>query len=82
MKAGNAPSAGQAAEPSALRFIRVIEDDQASGRARELFDADLAKDGYVWNLTRVLAIRPQALDAWQRWSAIRRRPIPHRSRSR
>jgi uncharacterized peroxidase-related enzyme len=48
-----------------MTFIRVIEDDQASGRARELFDADLAKDGYVWNLTRVLAIRPQVLDAWR-----------------
>ena len=48
-----------------MSFIGVIEDDQASGRARELFVADLAKDGYVWNLTRVLAIRPQVLDAWR-----------------
>lgn len=48
-----------------MSFIRGIEDRQASGRARELFDADRAKDGYVWNLTRVLAIRPQVLDAWR-----------------
>jgi uncharacterized peroxidase-related enzyme len=48
-----------------MSYIRVVEDDQASGRARELFDADLAKDGYVWNLTRLLALRPQVLDAWR-----------------
>jgi uncharacterized peroxidase-related enzyme len=48
-----------------MSYIQVIEDHQADGRARELFDADLAKDGYVWNLTRVLAIRPHVLDAWR-----------------
>jgi uncharacterized peroxidase-related enzyme len=48
-----------------MAFIDGIQDDQASGRARELFDADLAKDGYVWNLTRVLAVRPQVVDAWR-----------------
>jgi uncharacterized peroxidase-related enzyme len=48
-----------------MAFIRVIEDGQADGRARELFDADLSKDGYVWNLTRLLALRPQVLDAWR-----------------
>jgi uncharacterized peroxidase-related enzyme len=48
-----------------MSYIQVIEDHQADGRARELFDADLAKDGYVWNLTRVLAMRPQVLDAWR-----------------
>jgi uncharacterized peroxidase-related enzyme len=48
-----------------MAFIRVIEDDQASGRARELFDAELAKDGHVWNLTRLLAMRPGVLDAWR-----------------
>jgi uncharacterized peroxidase-related enzyme len=48
-----------------MAFIGVIEDDQATGRARELFDAELAKDGHVWNLTRLLAMRPGVLDAWR-----------------
>ncbi len=48
-----------------MSFVRPLSDTEAAGRARELFDEDRAKDGYVWNLTRVLALRPEAVDAWR-----------------
>ena len=48
-----------------VSFIREVRDEEAIGRVRELFDADLAKDGYVWNLTRVLALRPDVQMAWR-----------------
>jgi uncharacterized peroxidase-related enzyme len=48
-----------------MAFIRGIEDGEAEGRARALLDADRAEGGYVWNLTRILAVRPQVVDAWR-----------------
>ncbi len=48
-----------------MAFIHELRDEEASGRARALFDEDLSKDGYVWNLTRVLAQRPDVLAAWR-----------------
>ncbi len=49
-----------------MSFIRSLPDHDATGRARELFDEDVRKDGYVWNLTRVLAHRPAVVDALRR----------------
>ncbi len=48
-----------------MSFVQGVSDAQATGRALELFEDDRAKDGYVWNLTRVLALRPAAVDAWR-----------------
>jgi len=48
-----------------MTFIRELEDAEATGPARRFFDEDVSKDGYVWNLTRVLAQRPEVLAAWR-----------------
>jgi len=48
-----------------VSFVRALTDGEAAGRALELFDEDRRKDGYVWNLTRVLALRPAVVDAWR-----------------
>ncbi len=48
-----------------MSFIRPLGEAEATGRARELFDDELRRDGFVWNLTRVLALRPDVVDAWR-----------------
>lgn len=48
-----------------MSFIQGVRDDEATGRAAQLFEEDRAKDGYVWNATRVLAHRPDVVDAWR-----------------
>ena len=49
-----------------MSFIRGLGDGEATGRAAELFDEDMKKDGFVWNLTRVMALRPDVVDAWRK----------------
>jgi len=48
-----------------MGFIGGLADGEAAGAALELFDEDRRKDGYVWNLTRVLALRPESFRAWR-----------------
>ena len=47
-----------------MAFIHQVTDDEATGRAAELFDADRAALGYVPNYTRLFAHRPAVYDAW------------------
>jgi uncharacterized peroxidase-related enzyme len=47
-----------------MPFIHPIADDEASEEVAALFAADLADDGYVANMTRMLAHRPAVLAAW------------------
>jgi uncharacterized peroxidase-related enzyme len=47
-----------------VAFIRLIGDDEATGEAAALFAADLAEDGYVANMTRLFARRPDVLAGW------------------
>lgn len=47
-----------------MSFIAPISDDEASGEAAALFEADLADDGYVANMTRLFARRPAVLEGW------------------
>jgi uncharacterized peroxidase-related enzyme len=48
-----------------MSFIQGVRDEEATGRAAQMFEEDLKKDGYVWNATRVLALRPDVVDAWR-----------------
>ncbi|HTK31026.1 MAG TPA: carboxymuconolactone decarboxylase family protein [Candidatus Saccharimonadaceae bacterium] len=48
-----------------MSFIDGVRDEEATGRAAQMFEEDLEKDGYVWNATRVLALRPDVVDAWR-----------------
>jgi len=38
-----------------------LQEPPASAQARELYDEDLADDGYVWNVTRLWAHQPDTL---------------------
>jgi uncharacterized peroxidase-related enzyme len=45
-------------------FIRPLADDEVTGAVAEAYEADLAEDGYVSNVSRTFSHRPEALAAW------------------
>ena len=62
-----------------MPYIETMEDEQAQGRARELFAADRERLGYVANYTRVFAHRPDVFAAWQELlAAVRASMSPRR----
>jgi uncharacterized peroxidase-related enzyme len=45
-------------------FVRPLADDEVTGAAAEAYEADLADDGYVSNVSRAFSNRPEVLAAW------------------
>jgi uncharacterized peroxidase-related enzyme len=41
-----------------------VPDEKVEGKLRELYDLDLAKDGYVTNVTRSWSYRPEMMPLW------------------
>lgn len=44
--------------------VETISEDDAQGRVREMYDQDLANDGYISNYTRLFSLNPAAWDGW------------------
>ena len=47
-----------------MPFIRIIPEDQAEGKVRDLYQADLQRMGYVANYTKAFSLRPEVYEAW------------------
>ena len=47
-----------------MPFIRPLPDDEVTGAVAEAYEADLAEDGYVSNVSRTFSHRPEVLAAW------------------
>lgn len=47
-----------------MPFIRPLPDDEVTGAVAEAYEADLADDGYISNVSRAFSHRPDALAAW------------------
>jgi uncharacterized peroxidase-related enzyme len=45
-------------------FIRPLPDDEVTGAVAEAYEADIAEDGYVSNVSRTFSHRPEVLAAW------------------
>ena len=48
-----------------MAFIVTVTEDEATGPLRELYDADLAGQGYIANYTRLFSARPEVYTAWR-----------------
>jgi AhpD family alkylhydroperoxidase len=46
-------------------FIQTIQEAEAEGRLREIYDGDRKSLGYVPNHARVFSLRPEVLEAWR-----------------
>ncbi len=44
--------------------IQPVPDDSVEESLREFYKADLEKDGYVWNTSRVWSHRPELMGLW------------------
>jgi uncharacterized peroxidase-related enzyme len=47
-----------------MPFIDPVPDDQVTGFVANAYEADLAEDGYVSNISRAFSHRPDVLEAW------------------
>ena len=48
-----------------MAFIRTIPPEEAEGKVKEIYDADIKSMGYVANGTIVMSLRPEAFLAWE-----------------
>lgn len=46
-----------------MAWIRQVGDDEARGPLKKLFDEARARAGKVWNIVRIMGLRPKQLDA-------------------
>lgn len=46
-------------------FIQTVQEGEAEGRLREIYDGDRKSLGYVPNHARVFSLRPEVLEAWR-----------------
>ncbi len=50
-------------------FIDTIQDSEAEGKLRQLYDGDLKNYGYIPNHAAVFSLRPDVLEAWRTFQA-------------
>lgn len=48
-----------------MAFIRTIPLEEAEGKVKEMYDADIKDQGYVANGTKAMSLRPDAYLAWE-----------------
>lgn len=48
-----------------MAYIRTIPPEEATGKLRELYDADLKTYGYVPNFSQALSLRAEVLAAYR-----------------
>ena len=44
--------------------IQPVNDENVEAALREVYDQDIEKDGYVWNVSRVWSHRPEMISLW------------------
>jgi hypothetical protein len=54
-----------------MAFIRTVSETEATGKLRELYDQNIATRGDVPNSIKVMSLRPEAPDAWQKLKSAR-----------
>ncbi len=48
--------------PDPTPWIRWIRDDEATGALARFYDAAIRRAGRVWNIVRVMSLRPETLE--------------------
>jgi hypothetical protein len=48
-----------------MTFIRTILAEEAEGKVKEMYDADIKGSGYIANGTKAMSLRPDAFLAWE-----------------
>jgi hypothetical protein len=48
-----------------MAFVRTVPETDATGLLKEIYDKDLAADGYVHNYVRALSLHPEIITAYR-----------------
>lgn len=48
-----------------MTFIRTIQQGEAEGKLKEIYDHELETQGYIANGTMTLSLRPEVFAAWE-----------------
>lgn len=48
-----------------MAFIQTIAEDLAEGKLRDIYDGEQKNNGYVPNHTKILSLRPEAMETWR-----------------
>ena len=46
-----------------MAWIKTVAPDDAEGRLKRIYDAAIQRAGKVWNITRLMSLRPRQLEA-------------------
>jgi uncharacterized peroxidase-related enzyme len=44
-----------------MAYLRLVEEDEASGLLKEEYDAGIARAGKVFNIVKAMSLRPEVL---------------------
>lgn len=53
-----------------MPFIQTVSEEDAAGKLREIYEADLKNQGYVPNHVKALSLRPEVIEAWRAFSGV------------
>lgn len=48
-----------------MPYLHTIPESEATGKLRELYDADVHSLGHIANYTKAMSLRPDAIAAWR-----------------
>ncbi|MBI2370047.1 MAG: hypothetical protein HYV08_07400 [Deltaproteobacteria bacterium] len=51
-----------------MTWIRVVNEDEAQGEVKRIYDARMGGRGYVSTIVKAFSLRPPLLAAWQQFS--------------
>lgn len=46
-----------------MPWIRTVSPEHATGRLKQIYDAAVRRAGRVWNVVRLMSLRPETLEA-------------------
>ena len=52
-----------------MAFIKMVSENDAEGKLREIYESDLKNIGYVPNYAKIISLRPDVLETWRAFQA-------------
>jgi len=46
-----------------MAYIRLVSNEEATGRLKEIYDASIQRAGRVWNIVRTMSPNPAVMEA-------------------
>ena len=53
-----------------MAYIKLVSPEEATGSLKRFFDRAVKRAGRIWNVVRLMSIKPNALDASMRFYGV------------